>query len=136
MKIKQTLILILALILLNGCVQENISQKLATNFDENINKLDCDKWNNGENPLYMGGRLISIEKVRNTGYERNEFILTFQGKEKQESIVIGTKEENIPYTTGKFYKFDLGRKCRLMLSMASSGLFYDPELNALEEIKE
>jgi len=61
--------------------------------------------------------------------------LTFYGSEKQGMMYIGTEKEIIPYETGRFYKFDLGNKCKLMTSMASSGMFSDPHLDALEHLE-
>jgi len=120
--------------------QRNICEDLTLNFDAKIDSLDydgCNRWSReGKKPIWVGARLINITRIYNEAYERYEFKLTFKGYKKQGDIYIGTKNESIPYEVGKFYKFDLSRECWLIYSMASSGMFSDPELNALEHLKE
>lgn len=117
----------------------NTCEVLSQNFDAKINSIvaaECDKWLSEENPppIWVGGTLINITK--NAWEDGNDFTLTFQGATKQGTITIGTRNESVPYQTGQFYKFNLERKCDLIYSMHSSGMFPDPDLNALEHIEE
>ncbi len=133
---------ILGIVFIIGYIQQipTSCEKLAKNFDDkidSINASECDEWiTEGKKPIWVGGKLIEVSKRYNAAYDRNEFILTFQGLQNQGKIHIGTKNESIPYETGKFYKFDLGNKCKLIYSMASSGMFSDPKLDALEHLPE
>ena len=133
------IVVILATVLISGCTQQTqpTCESLAKNFDAKIDSISittCDKWADGSKPIWMGGTLISISKIYNSAYERNEFTLTFQGFENQGKIYISAKNNELPYEIGKFYKFDLGNKCKLFQSMASSGMFSDPNLNVLEHL--
>lgn len=115
-------------------------KKLSRDFDTKIDtdNGECDKWDIDKKPIWVGGKLVSISqmsKASENPYGRNEFSLTFKGDQKQGNIYINTKNEIIPYEVNKFYKFDLGNKCKLRRSMASSGGFSDPTLDALEELK-
>lgn len=121
---------------------ENINScnKLSKNFDlmiDSTNLVECDGYNaSNQNPIWVGGKLINISKIYVDSYKKNEFTLTFQGFKKQGNIYIGTKGEIIPYEVGKFYKFDLTNKCKLNRSMASSGMFSDPNLSELGGLKQ
>ena len=121
--------------------QINTCEGLVNNFDVQIDSnrhTECDKWvmEKKPKPILVGGKLIEISKTDGEAYERNEFMLTFKGFQKQGKIYIGTKNESVPYEIGKFYKFDLGNECKLIYSMASSGMFSDPNLDALEHLPE
>ena len=118
----------------------NSCNKLSKNFDliiDSSNFVECDGWNvNNQNPIWVGGKLINISKIYVDSYKRNEFTLAFQGYKKQGNLYIGTKNEIIPYEIGKFYKFDLGNRCKIVRSMASSRMFSDPDLKELKELKQ
>ena len=148
------IIAIFGILVISGCVQQtktsdttvipdtqvDTCEELTNNFGVKIDSIgaaECDKWaTEGNKPIWVGGKLIDISKTDSAAYERNEFTLTFQSSQKQGKIYIGTKSESIPYEIGKFYKFDLGNKCKLIYSMASSGMFSDPNLDALEHLQE
>lgn len=145
---KITILLIIGILLITGCVVEQTKQEknakiltcedLAKNLDNFpkesnfcVKRLEA----NIHSPIWVGGTLKQVsEGTYNRAYERYEFELIFQGFEKQRTIHISTKQNFIPYKAGQFYKFDLENECRLMLSMASSGMFADPELNELEPL--
>ncbi len=148
------IIAVLGLFFISGCVQQtktsNVTlthntqidncRELSKNFDARIDTIsvaECDKWvTEGNKPIWVGGKLINVSKTYITSYKRNEFTLIFQGSQKQGKIYIGTKNESIPYEISKFYKFDLGNKCKLIYSMTSSGMFLDPNLDTLEYLQE
>ncbi|MFH1404429.1 MAG: hypothetical protein ABIH11_09195 [Candidatus Altiarchaeota archaeon] len=121
-------------------LKSDLCLELSKSFDANIDSVgaaECDEWaSNGSKPIWVGGRLTSITKTYSEAYDRNEYSLTFKGLDKEGRIHIGSRQASIPYKTGVFYRFDLGNKCRLIYSMASSGMFSDPELNALKKIDE
>lgn len=128
------------IILINGCTQKQTKvlscDELVKNFDAKIDSISptlCNELKENQE-IWVGGKLIDISKIYNSAYERNEFTLIFQGFEKQGKIIISSKEENIPYKIGQFYKFDLVRKCTLMYSASSSGIFSDQNLDALQSI--
>ena len=144
------IIFALGLAFIAGCTQvqtppstNNISgqtklsecDELAQNFDAKI-ELDMFQTYCKEGdikPVQVGGTLISIQNGSySASYDRYEYTLTFQGATKQGSIIIGSKNSSLPYQINQFYKFDLTRKCELMYSAASSGMFADPDLNALD----
>ena len=130
---------LIAVIVTSGCLQQNPCEELAKNFDakkDSIGPEACNAWSESREPIWVGGKLINVSKMYQPGYERNEFTLTFQGFETQGNIYIGTTNEGIPYEIGKFYKFDLGNKCKLLYSAASSGAFSDPDLDALEHLEQ
>jgi hypothetical protein len=155
---KQTLyriiciIAILALIIISGCAQQTktsagpattkpgICEALTDDFDAYIGQVDttvCDRWETeGKEPNLVGGKIVNISKVYNEAYTRNEFTLTIKGSSKLGQIYIGTQGSSIPYEVGRFYRFDLTNLCPLMRSAASSGMFYDPSLDALEHMHE
>ena len=122
----------------NPCpaVRADTCEGLAKDFDAKIDSIDaaeCDRWaEEGNPPIWVGGTLLDISKTSTP--DRNEFTLTFQGLARQDTIIIGTAEEDMPYQIGTFYKFDLGRECMLLYSMASSGMFSDPSLDALQPV--
>lgn len=137
-------LLVIGVIFTSGCTsaKTNTCDDLAKNFDAKINSIGvavCDVYNKlpaegGQKPIWVGGTLIDISKTYNSAADRNEFHLTFQGATKQGTISIGTKSDSIPYSINQFYKFDLGHICELIYSMQSSGMFSDPDLNALEPL--
>jgi hypothetical protein len=116
----------------------NTCEQLAINFDKNIAVADvgaCNQWQaEGSKPIMVGGTLINISKIYSESYQRNEFTLTFKGSEKTGNIYIGTKLDTVPYHVGNFYEFDIMQKCRLIMSAASSGMYYDPNLSSLQEL--
>ena len=141
------ILLVIGILLITGCAveqkkPENIAKTLTCedlsknldNFPRESNfcakRLDADN----HQPIWVGGTLKKVsERPYNEAYSK-EFILTFQGYEKQRSIYIHTNQNVNPYKVGQFYKFDLENECKSMLSMASSGSFYDSELNELKPL--
>lgn len=90
-------------------------------------------------PIWVGGILRNITKSSATGYNRDEYRMTFEGVKKSRTIAVSifySNSKELPYEIGKFYSFDLRKHCTLMTSSASSGMFYDPDLNALEHLEE
>jgi len=154
------LIAILSILFIGGCTYRSeisntplisdaqvISDTLVADCEElnnNLNvKMDligvskCMEWASEGKSIWVGGKLINISRVNNPAYDRNEFGLTFQGPQKREGISIGVKVgQSLPYEVGKFYRFNLRNTCALLQSMASSGMFYDPNLNNLEHLSE
>jgi len=141
---KITIIVVLCLLLFSfGCEQQKTTvvdkkvlscSDLTKNFDANINTFptmgECEK-----SSLWVGGMLVNISTKYAKSYDRYEHELMFKGGNVTEPIHIGSKNKSISYTVGKFYKFDLQKKCRLILSMASSGMYYDPNQTALQVMK-
>ncbi len=113
--------------------EENDCDELSKNFDDKIENImtECLEWD--EKHIWVGGTLTDISKNYNSAYKRYEYTLTFKGYEKKGKIIIGTSKA-IPYKINQFYKFDLGNVCKLIYSSASSGMFYDPNLDALQFI--
>ncbi len=145
---------IIGLLLLNSCKtateripvptmpEEKIlitCEELSKNFDEKIDSITkplCDKWVVEKNPIWVGGTLVDVSKIYDRSFDRYVHRLTFQGLKTKEDIIINTYQtDTIPYKVGKFYKFDLANNCPLISSAASSGNFFDPDLNALEPVE-
>ncbi|MFC2162045.1 hypothetical protein ACFLRF_00055 [Candidatus Altiarchaeota archaeon] len=147
------LIAVLTVVLICGCIQQaetlqtgqtpddppttqapiaeqDVCEELKLSFDEKIDSMsgtECNEWmENGKKPVWVGGRLIG----------RNGNRLTFQGTAKQGTINLYSQGGPIPYETGRFYRFDLGRYCTLFYSMQLSGRYSDPDLNALTHLNE
>jgi hypothetical protein len=114
--------------------QPNVSEcdTLAKNFDSNnVNQFSVPECQRSNASVWVGGTLVNIARVQSDFPKRYEYRLLFKGDRKYGTITIGNANDTIPYQAGKFYKFDLRNKCVLILSAESSGMFYDPNLNAL-----
>ena len=96
---------------------------------------DCQNYQLDQNPIWVGGELLNISVVNDTSYNRNEFTMVFQGEKNLTYIYVGAVNETLPYLVGNFYRFDISRKCYLIHSAASSGNFYDPDLNAFYKME-
>jgi hypothetical protein len=131
-------VVLLLLILLVYSFKYKQAQESCLALSKNLDKQEhslfsirerCYSWEKYKLPLFVGGNLknISITKV----YDYYEYNLTFEGIEKDLTILIRTKKDFIPYETGEFYKFNLNMECRLSYSSTDSGFFYDPDLNKL-----
>jgi hypothetical protein len=122
-----------------GCVSQKMGCKeLSSNFDAKINSInpeECDKWDFGKNPIWVGGTLKNMSTTYDSWHNHGVHSLTFVGIKKEGIMRINTNISEIPYQIGKYYKFDLGKECVLFYSMASSGSFYDPNLTALEHME-
>ena len=125
---------ILIILLASGCIRKmSECDVLAKNFDEKINHVDAQLcWGSPEEE-WIGGTLVNVSKNHHPlGFYT--YKLYFIGKEKGEYISIQTNKKDFPYEVGKFYKFDINKKCDLLFSAAMSGQFPDPYLNELEPL--
>ncbi|PIN90613.1 hypothetical protein COU57_03080 [Candidatus Pacearchaeota archaeon CG10_big_fil_rev_8_21_14_0_10_32_14] len=115
----------------------NNCKKLAERLDnEAVSKISlgkrCDDWEDKQLPLYVGGYLENMTRTKD--YDYYTYTLVFKGIKNRLIILIETKEDSIPYNTGKFYKFNLNGQCRLSYLSTFSGKFYDPYLNKLKPL--
>jgi hypothetical protein len=86
---------------------------------------------------WVGARLLAKSVSYDSWYHRYVTSLTMAGLEKQTELQItsgATTVSQVPYEVGRFYKYDVGGMCRLIFSSASSGMFYDPGLQALKPV--
>jgi len=142
-------VLLLLIVLLAGC--SNFIQngqtglgdnclELQKSFDIKISAMDateCDLWiQSGEEPIVIGGKLLSIDRVYNEYNDRNEFSLLFAGYKIEDKLTLASKNESLPYIVGEFYKFDISSKCDTIYSMSSSGLIWDSKGDFLSEVKD
>lgn len=113
----------------------NTCEGLAKNLDREIDTIK-DKCivANKKPVILVGGELINVS----TSYHEYEAVekythkLFIRGATGYYDLYINSESETVPYKVGYFYKFDLGRICTLIFSAHSSGMFYDPDLNALQ----
>mgnify|MGYP001576587063 CR=1 FL=1 len=82
----------------------------------------------------VSGTLTKVTRTYEEVHQRYSYRLDFKGTAKTGSIFITTAQDAIPYKIGTLYTYDPSNVCALQFSAASSGNFFDPELNALQEI--
>lgn len=131
--------IVLIFVVLSTKVNTCEELSMALDSEKQIDPARCDQYfAENQKPILVGGKLIDTSKLSTPWYgeNRSEFTLTFKGFKKERRLRIATGEEAVPYEIGKFYRFDLGRECPLIHSMASSGNFLDSDLNALEHLEE
>jgi len=107
-------------------------------FDEKINyfdAVDCNKVELFEiDNVFVGGVLLNVTTIYDKVLKRYEHGLNFFGGEKEGWIFILSERETIPYEIGKFYKFDLIRKCDFLDSSTDIGFYNDAGFKELKEM--
>jgi len=99
-------------------------EDLLNNFDnvaENFNTSVC--FGDDIPEFWVAGELISAEYNYQEWYQQYNYILKFKGIAKTKTITLIMHSEEVVYELNKYYKFDYGKICNNMMSMANSGAF-------------
>ena len=111
-------------------------EDLLNNFDK-IDTFDtsvCITDSTVTPEFWVAGELISAEYNYQEAYQQYNYILKFKGIAKTKTITLIMHSEEVVYELNKYYKFDYGKICNNMMSMANSGSFSYRQ-NFLTEIK-
>lgn len=108
-------------------------------YDEKINYFDAVECNKVElfeiENVYVGGTLLNTSWEYDKVLKRYEHRMKFVGDEIEGWIFILSEREQIPYEVGKFYKFDLIRKCDFLKSSTDIGFYNDEGFKELVEMR-
>ena len=130
---------LIGFLVFSGCAPQTVPEvdvcdRLQEKFDKHVGTMDRQKCQEYDNrSLMVGGVLHSITTTYEDDYYRYTHKMLFNGSETQKTITIHTKNKaNLPYEEGTYYEFDLRGNCYLLDSSASSGAYFDPELDAFK----
>ena len=105
-------------------------EDLLNNFG-NIDNFDtsvCISDSTSTPEFWVAGKLISARYNYEEAYNHHKYILEFKGINKTKTISVKVPSENMTFEINKYYKFNYGKICNNMMSMANSGSFtYHPD---------
>ena len=137
------IVLVVTALFITGCTPREIGS-----ICEGLSKEMNDKIEDSNDPSIIspiggfegviGGTLLSISETwfyvpSDEEQEMVTYTLTFKGMSETGTLSLRTSSEPpLPYKTGEFYKLDLKNKNQY--SMQLSGVFMDPDQNALQKV--